>query len=355
MALDVAVRSEPVVLDRLRAVSARRGLDDLSQKLHEVSQMAAGDLAAVESALGTVGSSETAVTASAEHLLRLSGKRLRPLCVALAARIGDGFTSAARELAVAVELVHTATLLHDDVVDTGDVRRGAPAARVLYGNAASIFAGDWLLVEALRRVERSGVAGALPRLLAVIDDMILAESLQLDQRGRLVADRDVYWRVVEGKTASLFRWALFAGAQAGGLSETATDALEGFGLHLGVAFQLIDDVLDFTGHTPRLGKALFADLREGKMTLPLILAVEGERGTRAVLEEILAFPEDHELPAALVGQVSEALRSTGAIEAAREIAQARVGRALECLEAVPPTPACRVLATVAAATLSRES
>src|ERR1700719_3203376 len=134
MAVDVGMVSQPQVLDRLRGVCARSGLEGLSQRLADVTALAAGDLASVELALQGVGSAETAVTASAGHLLKLSGKRLRPLCVALAARMGSGFGPAARQLAVAVELVHTATLLHDDVVDTGEVRRGAPAARVLYGN-----------------------------------------------------------------------------------------------------------------------------------------------------------------------------------------------------------------------------
>src|SRR5439155_11378446 len=125
----------------------------------------------------------------------LRGKHLRPLCVALASRLGAGFTAPARSLAVAVELVHSATLLHDDVVDVADRRRGEPSARIVYGNAASIFAGDWLLVAALRRIAATGIDGLLERMLAVIDDMIAAESLQLERRGRLAGDRDDYFRI----------------------------------------------------------------------------------------------------------------------------------------------------------------
>jgi octaprenyl-diphosphate synthase len=345
----------PVVLERLRGVSSRVGLGDLSRRLEEVTALAAGDLATVELVLQEVGSDATSVTASARYLIQHSGKRLRPLCVALAARMGGGFGAPARELAVAVELVHTATLLHDDVVDLGEVRRGAPAARILYGNAASIFAGDWLLVEALRRVERSGVPNALPRLLEVIEEMILAESLQLDRRGRLSGDRDSYQRVVEGKTASLFRWAFYAGARAGGLSEAVTSALEGFGLHLGAAFQVIDDVLDFGGQEPRVGKTLFADLREGKMTLPLIFALERDPSMKGLLEEAMALPPERPVPSPLVEQVLAVLRATRGIEDAREDARSRVTRALRCLEAVPPSPASQVLAAVAEATLSRQS
>jgi octaprenyl-diphosphate synthase len=355
MALEAAPQSEPTLLGRLSGISARSGLEELSRRLHDTGALAASDLLGVEQALQALGSDGTAVTASATHLLALTGKRLRPLCVALAARMGRGFGPAARSLAVAVELVHAATLLHDDVVDVGDVRRGAPAARVIWGNAASIFAGDWLLVEALRRVERSGVPGASSRLLAVIEQMILAESLQLDRRGRLDTDRAVYWRVVEGKTASLFRWALFAGARVGGLTRGATESLEAFGLHLGAAFQVADDVLDFCGSEEHTGKRLFADVREGKMTLPLLIALERDAALRAPLEAFLALPSGETAPEAMLARIGEAVNDTGALDSARGLARERVDAALAALDGVPPTPARQILAAVAEAAISRDS
>jgi len=224
-----------------------------------------------------------------------------------------------------------------------------------YGNAASIFAGDWLLVEALRRVERSGVPGTLERLLGVIEEMILAESLQLDQRGSIHADRALYLSVVEGKTASLFRWALFAGARAGGLSTEDGAALEEYGLQLGTAFQVVDDVLDFEGVAQKVGKKLFADLREGKMTLPLIFAVERQPALVKTLEAVLALPPGEEVPAPLSRAVLAALQTTRSVEDAREFARARVVRALASLKALAGSPVVEVLTTVAQASLSRES
>src|SRR5262249_20100903 len=153
----------------------------------------------------------------------------------------------ARAYAVAVELVHNATLLHDDVVDLGDKRRGADTARVVYGNAASIFAGDFLLIEALRRIQAAGLPAVLDKGLDVIRQMVIAETLQLESRGRVRSSIDDYFRIVEGKTASLFQWAMFAGARAGGVSPEIEGALETYGLKLGVAFQLVDDVLDVAG------------------------------------------------------------------------------------------------------------
>jgi octaprenyl-diphosphate synthase len=286
---------------------------------------------------------------AAHHLLDLRGKHLRPLCVALASRFGDGFTPRARGLAVAVELVHTATLLHDDVVDLAERRRGQPAACVVYGNAASIFAGDWLLVSALRRIAAAGYDGLLDKMLTVIDEMIMAESLQLERRGRVVADRAEYFRIVEGKTAALFRWAMIAGGRTAGLDATCEAALEKYGLHLGVAFQAVDDELDFADGT---GKDPLADLREGKMTFPMVVALEREPTLRARFTALLGDenPDRAELVA-----IANTVKATGALAATRALAEEHVQRALEALSALPAGPARDALETVALASLERTS
>jgi octaprenyl-diphosphate synthase len=333
------------VLGGLQATAAARGLPALADHLAALADLVGSDLAWCETALRQLDElgTPTAVARSARHLLELGGKRLRPLCVALAARAGHGFGAAAAALALAVELVHSATLLHDDVVDVGATRRGAPAARVLYGNAASIFAGDWLLVEALRRVRTAAVPGALDRLLETLAQMILAESTQLDRRGLIVADRVAYFRVVEGKTASLFRWALWSGGRAGGLDELACRALERYGHHLGVAFQAVDDLLDLTGAPATLGKQLFADLAEGKMTYPVIVALERDPGLRGALERGAA-PEE----------IAAAVVQAGGVDAGRALARAHVAEAVGCLAALPPSPARAALATVAEAAIARD-
>ncbi len=333
------------VLGGLKATASAHGLPELSDHLGVMAELITRDLAWCEAALRELEElrSPTAIARSARHLIELGGKRLRPLCVALAARVGSGFGAAARELALAVELVHSATLLHDDVVDVGELRRGAPAARVLYGNAASIFAGDWLLVEALRRVRVARVPGALDMLLAVIEEMVLAESLQLDRRGVIVADRLAYFRVVEGKTAALFRWALWSGARAGGLDDEGCRALERYGHHLGIAFQAIDDLLDLTGAPDALGKQLFADLAEGKMTYPLIIALEREPTLRDALER----GDDPR-------EIAAAVARTGGVDACRALARGHVQQAVTCLATLPPGPARAALETVAGAALARD-
>ena len=340
-------RSDAAVIDQLASVSRARGAHDLGERLAALGRWVSADLEGFERELQTIPRGARVVHAAAHHLLDLRGKHLRPLCVALASRLGDGFTARARGLAVAVELVHTATLLHDDVVDLAEHRRGEPAACVVYGNAASIFAGDWLLVAALRRIAGAGVDGLLDRMLEVIDEMIHAESLQLERRGRIEADRAQYFSIVEGKTAALFRWAMLAGARVAGVDAPIEAALDRYGLHLGVAFQAVDDELDFADQAAT-GKDPLADLREGKMTFPLVVAIEREPALR------------DRLAAALAGDVSLAtiashVRATGALAATRSLAEEHAHAALRALEPLAAGPARDALETVALASLERQS
>jgi octaprenyl-diphosphate synthase len=247
--------------------------------------------------------------------------------------------------------VHTATLLHDDVVDEAVTRRGRPTARISYGNAASIFAGDWLLIGALQRVNSAELPGLLQRMLSIIEEMITAESHQLERRGRIDGSVADYLRIIEGKTAALFRWAMFAGARAGGLSVEQEVALEQFGLHLGIAFQAIDDALDYGGEVAITGKDPGADLREGKLTYPLIVALERDPRLNDVLAALVSA--DGEAPAGAVNAAVELVRRSGALEATRTFAQGHVDLAIESLACLSPGAARDQLLTVAVASLGR--
>ena len=193
--------------------------------------------------------------------------------------------SSLTKLAQAAELVHAATLLHDDVLDDGRTRRGMPAARVLWGNAASVLGGDFLLdprardhsgYRARRRARRSARRS--------VGRMIDGEALQLQHRGRHDLDAGSYIDVVDGKTASLFAWCGRAGARLAGSADAIADSLGAYGLHLGRAFQIVDDVLDVEGDPHALGKSVLSDLREGKLTLPVLYALEREPALRALLD-----------------------------------------------------------------------
>ena len=338
------------VFAALHRLAAKHGVTELTEEFALVERLAREDLAAVARDLEAMPPGDRGpVRASALGLLGLGGKRLRPLCVALTARLGKGFGPQAQLLAVAAELGHSATLLHDDVVDVGDTRRGQPTARTIYGNAASIFAGDWLLVEALRRVQTAGVPGQMESLLSTIEEMIGAESLQCEQRGRLDAGREVHFRVARGKTASLFRWACQAGAHAGGVVPLMARRLGDYGESLGVAFQLMDDVLDLAGESASTGKDLLADLREGKPTYPLVVAMERDASLH---RKVLAFVQgEASAPAA---EVVSAIARTGALEETRRAAEEALEQALAALEPLPESPIRSGLMAMAVAVVRRD-
>ncbi len=350
---------EPV-LEVLASVSSKMGVDPLAERLLALQRWLGDDLIELEEAVvalsrGFVREGERGQRGrlAARHLLELSGKRLRPVCVMLAARVGGvGLTPVVRDLAVSCEIVHAATLLHDDVIDEGTDRRGAPSARVVYGNSASVLGGDHLLIEALKRVHASGLPTLMPALLEVIQEMVGGEAMQLERRGRFVPDREVYLGIIERKTASLFRFALMAGGTAAGLEQPVVDALGRAGLELGMAFQLVDDILDLEGDPRVTGKNALADLREGKLTWPFIIAAERDPGARASLKAIVegGAPESSGVLSELVAQV----RATGALEETRrfamdrgeaataELARLPVGAARDNLERVVEAAICRV-------------
>ncbi len=350
-----AVKSvgSPELLTKLVSFSNRQGLSELAERLQGLSGFLHNDLEQIEGTLRSLELPDALVGRTAGHLLKHGGKRLRPLCVALASHLGDGFNSGSADIAVAVELVHHATLLHDDVVDLADSRRGISTARTEYGNAASIFAGDWLLIEALRRVRRAEIGNALGELLETIEEMILAESLQLEYRRRVDTPKEVYFRVAEGKTAALFRWAMSAGGQAGGLLDGACEALGHYGLHLGVAFQLTDDLLDLVGDEARTGKALLTDLRDGMMTFPLIFALDRRPELREPLAAVLAEPENSDVAEEVFRTVVQAVHETGAVDRSQELARYRSKQAMRSLESLPDGVSRRALMAVAKSTVRR--
>ena len=344
-----AGRGQVEALGVLEQAAARAG-SSAAARLGALRAWLAEDLDGLEAAIEALAGprqqdqppEEGRVRRAGRHLLLQPGKRLRPLCLLLAARLlppGEGAPpaidpGAARDLAVACELVHAATLLHDDVIDEGTERRGAPTARVVYGNTASVLAGDALLVEALRLVGRAGIAGLLESLLGVIAEMVDAEALQLERRGRADPSREAYLAVIRGKTAALFRWALMAGGAAGGLPERLRDALQRAGASLGLAFQLVDDLLDLQGDPLTTGKDALADLRQGKLTWPLIVAAERDPELRRSLEALVSAGEDGALE-----RLVERVEATGAVEATRTLARAHAEAARAALAELPLSPA----------------
>jgi octaprenyl-diphosphate synthase len=311
-----------------------------------------GPLAVVRSqveALATDG--PRPASAASRHLLGAGGKAVRPLLTLLCAQAVGGEAERALACATAAELIHDATLLHDDVIDDGVQRRGKKAARVIWGNTVSVLSGDLLFVAA-RPAAGQGPPGLLAELLDAVGAMVAGEVVQFRHRGRTDLDLETYEQIVQGKTAALFRWCGRAGARCGGGSESEVRALGRYGQHVGVAFQIRDDVLDLTGDPATLGKAVGADLTEGKLTLPVLLALQARPGLAGLLEELPGAC--CRAGAAAAAAVARALRDTGAMAAAEDRMRRELHEARRCLAGLPPSPSTVALAAVADVIGSRE-
>ena len=231
--------------------------------------------------LSRTGSQVTMIPEVANHLIHSGGKRLRPMLTLAMARLagygGDGHI----KLAASVEFMHTATLLHDDVVDESDMRRGRLAARMLWGNEASVLVGDFLLGQAFKMMVEVGSLRSLEILSAAAAVIAEGEVMQLSAAKNTATTEDEYLAVIRAKTAELFAAACEVGPGIAGRPRAEQAACRSFGMNLGIAFQLVDDALDYGGKAAKLGKNVGDDFREGKITLPVVLSFrrgsEGER------------------------------------------------------------------------------
>ena len=322
-----------------RAAEAQAQETRAIERMTTVQDILADDLSWIEAALsGAVDEGELPATLAARHLVTRGGKRVRPIALLLSAACFGKITPAARELAVVAELVHSATLLHDDVVDEGMERRGAPTSRLSWGNAISVLGGDLLLVHALSRTQACAPE-VMPDLIATLRRLVDGEIIQLRGRSELDVSEATYERILRDKTASLFAWSTRTGARLAGASPEDQERLAGFGERLGIAFQLVDDVLDYSG--ANTGKTLLTDLREGKLTLPLVLAVARMPELVQPLKRIYAGDRE---PVTLV---SRAVVESGACDEVRRRASAHTRSAVEALSAVKPGPARILLESVA--------
>jgi len=269
----------------------------------------------------------------AQYIIGAGGKRIRPLLVLL-------FSSALKfdgrerfELAATVEFIHTATLLHDDVVDESALRRGRQTANARFGNAASVLVGDFVYSRAFQMmvsVNRMRVLEVLADATNVIAEGEVLQLMNMHDPDLAVQD---YLRVIRFKTAKLFEASARLGAVLAESSPQIEEACAGYGRALGTAFQLVDDLLDYEGATVQLGKNVGDDLREGKPTLPLLIAMErGERAERDLIRHAIQHGEVTRLP-----DIVEIVRRTGALEATREAARTEADKASRCLEALEPS------------------
>ncbi len=241
--------------------------------IERLAAQVASDMERVNTAiLARTGSDVAMIPEVANHLISSGGKRLRPMLTLAMARLagysGDGHI----KLAAAVEFMHTATLLHDDVVDQSDMRRGKQAARMLWGNEASVLVGDFLLGQAFKMMVEVGNLQALDILSSAAAVIAEGEVMQLGAAKNTATNEDEYLAVIRAKTAELFAAACEVGPVLAGKNKSEIAACRSYGMNLGIAFQLIDDALDYGGKSAKLGKNVGDDFREGKITLPVVLS-----------------------------------------------------------------------------------
>lgn len=319
-------------MDAAPAPAARREGD-----VDALVRLAAEDMARVDALIvERMQSPVPVIPALAEHLISAGGKRLRPLLTVAAARLLGTDGTAHLNLAAAVEFIHTATLLHDDIVDGSRTRRGKAAAHLIWGPAQSVLVGDFLFTQAFELMVATGSLKALGLLSKASSVIAEGEVLQLTRAHDLALDQDVYLEIIAAKTAALFAAAAESGAVAAGASDAQAEALRQYGLNLGLAFQLADDALDYGGQSEVLGKDAGDDFREGKATLPLLLAVARTRGREdAFWRRAIAQRDQTEDD---FRRARELVIGTGALAATLELAGAYADAAKGALDGFAPSP-----------------
>jgi octaprenyl-diphosphate synthase len=289
----------------------------------------------------------------AGHILFSGGKRLRPLLLVLAARMCDYRGDYDKTFSISLEYLHAATLLHDDLIDDAELRRGQPVAHSIWGNATTILVGDFLLARALTIAAGTGNIEIIKVVAGITENMSQGEIHQLSRKGDLSLNETEYREVIWRKTAVLFEGACRSAALLAGASPDRIEALSTYGANLGLAFQMADDLIDYTSDTQALGKKAGADLREGKLTLPVIAALQaaGERD-RERMATIIGNPlftiDDFE-------ELKRLLEQYGGLEYTRDKAREHVLIAKEALSKFQPSETTGILYDLADFTLQRRA
>lgn len=294
----------------------------------------AEDLAAVDQVIQQRLHSEVALVRTvADYIVAGGGKRLRPVLVLLFARaLGAHEDQRRHVMAAVVEFIHTATLLHDDVVDESALRRGRDTANSVFGNAASVLVGDFLYSRAFQMMVTAGDMAIMQVLADATNVIAEGEVLQLMNSRDADLDETRYLKVIRFKTAKLFEAAARLGAMIAGAQGALVDSAAQYGMHLGTAFQVIDDVLDYAGNTQDIGKNLGDDLREGKVTLPLIYVMRtGTAADQALVRSAIETGEGD------FDAIARAVRETGALDYARAQAVQEAAVARACAQTLPPS------------------
>ncbi len=296
-------------------------------------------------------SSVRVITDIAEYLREGGGKRIRPSLLLLSAR-SQGYTGrGANRLGAVVEMVHTATLVHDDIIDAADTRRGRPSPNTTWGNPKCVLAGDWLYMQAFRVALEERNFRVLDLLISLTQQMVEGEMIQLETLGRQVTAGE-YHDLIYRKTACLFEVSMRLGAVLAGAQPAVEETLGGYGRNLGLAFQIVDDVLDLTATEEVLGKPVASDLREGKATVAVIHALEN--GTPAERDAILTVLEDKSFDRVSHAEILAALTRNGSVDYAMNQAYDYAEAARLAINILPDSEYKRALLWVPDFVVARE-
>ena len=310
----------------------------------------ANDFTAVDQLIiGSLSSHVPLVEEISGYLIEAGGKRLRPLLVLLAANACNYKASKHINLAAIIEFLHTAMLLHDDVVDESDLRRGRKTVNAAWGNPASVLVGDFLHSRAFEMMVEIGNMRVMEILSRATNTIAEGEVQQLGNIRNPNTTEANYLQVIARKTAMLFEAASHSGAVLANASEAEEKALQGYGLHLGLAFQLIDDILDYEGTTADLGKNVGDDFAEGKVTLPLIIAMRnGDDGQRTFIRNAILNGDISEM-----AQLLNIVKATGGLQYTSDMARAEVDKAINCLASLPSSKYTQAMQNLAEFAVAR--
>jgi len=318
--------------------------------LDQIRELVTDDMNAVNDRIRErLQSSVVLINQLGHYIINSGGKRLRPLLVLLSARACGNTDARHVDLAAIIEFIHTATLLHDDVVDASELRRGRETANALFGNEASVLVGDFLYSRAFEMMVDIGSMRVMEILAHTTNTIAEGEVLQLLNCHDADTTEARYMEVIQSKTAKLFEAAARIGAVLGGQPEPVERAMADYGMHLGTAFQLIDDVLDYGASSEEMGKNMGDDLAEGKPTLPLIHAMGvGDAAQAGVIREAIEQGGRE-----YAERVLEIIQATGSLDYTRAVAVAEADRAAESLRALPDSPERQALESLARFSVSR--
>ena len=333
-------------------IAGRQAIPLLMAK--EIFDLVRDDLAKVEQELALQsGSAFEPVAEIGSYLLGGGGKRLRPALLLLAAGYSNYQGTAAIRLGAVVELIHSATLIHDDVIDGAQLRRGRPSSNARWGNHMSVLAGDWLYMQAFQMALTERNFRVLDLLIELTQNMVEGELLQLTHIGRMDLTEQEALELSTRKTACLFSGCARLGAVLGRQDDLTEQALAEYGHYSGLAFQLVDDLLDFTASPEQLGKPVLSDLKEGKVTLPLIYALESDGvAGRKLVSKVL---EEKDFRSVRPEEITELVIKTGALDRARALAHEFAERAKTSLNGGAHTEFGRALVSVPDFILARDS